>query len=337
MEHNRRARPTVRLLAEDLHANWEDPHYTRAIADGRWDTIQPLGELPHPLLRKAAAMYGPDPRQDPAPRLIGCSGDLRLQELRNAQWRAGIWTDPATGVRWVVTAGLAKGDHQDDDDFYKLLGRQVARPDRGSSLLPTSQDFTLLKRETAAWALTRWHLDIQNRIAAALRGIRSTRTVVVELPQTPSRQPSRIGRVEIEFDDIPDAGTPREEFTLTFELEPAHEASRWGWLAMERVLICVAPPVQDWDRYRNHAWVICEVGHLDRQGWCIDAADSRSELLSAEQGAVGHYTHSAHIAEASVNGTAIRAMCGVVFVPMRDPDQLPVCPRCAEQFATLPS
>src|SRR5690349_14792747 len=107
MEHNRRARPTIRLLSEDLPSGWEDPNCTRAIADRHWDRLLPLAELPHPLLRKAAEMYGPDPVHDPAPRPIERLGSFRLQELRNSQWRAGIWIDPETGVRWIVAAGLA--------------------------------------------------------------------------------------------------------------------------------------------------------------------------------------------------------------------------------------
>ncbi len=334
MEHNRRARPTIRLLAEDLGSGWGDPEYRRKIADRHWNQLQPLAELPHPLLRKAAEMYGPDPEQDPSPRLIERMGDLRLQELRNSQWRAGIWTDHETGVRWILAAGLAKGGHQDDDDFYKVLERTVGQPNGVSSLLPTTQDVDLLKRETAAWALTSWNLEIQTCVADALSGIQAAGRADIELPPPPSRLASRIGEVEIEFDSISDDGAPREEFTLTFKA--AHQMGDWGWRAIERVLISIAPPVQDWDRHQNVFLTFGEVGHLDRQITRLHAATSQSELLSAEHGTVSHYTHAPHIAEASVNGTAVRAMCGVVFVPTRDPDPLPQCPRCAERYTALP-
>lgn len=41
------------------------------------------------------------------------------------------------------------------------------------------------------------------------------------------------------------------------------------------------------------------------------------------------------ILEARVNGTPLRALCGYVFVPHKNPDNLPLCSKCEEllQFA----
>lgn len=36
------------------------------------------------------------------------------------------------------------------------------------------------------------------------------------------------------------------------------------------------------------------------------------------------------ILEARVNGTPLTAICGHVWVPERDPQKYPVCPKCAE-------
>ncbi|UGT64100.1 DUF3039 domain-containing protein [Nocardia asteroides] len=332
MEHNRRARPTLRLLTDDLPTGWANPDHLRLITEGRWQQLHPLAELSHPLLRKAVDLYGSDPLADPAPRLIKGSGELRLQELRNAQWRAGIWTDPDSGVRWVVSAGLAKGGHRDEDDFYQVLERRIGSG--SATLLPTEHDALLLKRETAAAALTRWHLKLQSEVAQALGSLERVASTRISLPH-PS-EPGAIGTVEIELDIVREDGTPREDFFLTFDLRSEHRVSTWGWRAIERVLISVAPPVQDWDRHGNHYFVMTEPGHRSRQYARLGTAGSRKETLFAEQGTVSHYTHKSHIAEASVAGTAVRAMCGVVFVPTRDPDPLTVCPRCAENFAALP-
>ncbi|MFC8531046.1 DUF3039 domain-containing protein [Nocardia sp. NPDC057227] len=332
MEHNRRARPTLRLLAEDLPTGWEDPDHLRAIAERRWQQLHPVAELPHPLLRKAVELYGSDPLGDPAPRLIKSSGELRLQELRNAQWRAGIWTDPDSGVRWILSAGLAKGGHRDEDDFYQVLERRIGSG--ATALLPTEHDVLLLKRETAAAALTRWHLTLQSEVAQALDRLGKAASTRIALPH-PSK-PIAIGTVDIELDVVREDGTPREDFFLTVDLRSEHQVSTWGWRAIERVLISIAPPVQDWDRHGNHYFVMAEPGHRSRQYNRLVAVGGRDETLFAEHGTVSHYTHRSHIAEASVDGKAVRAMCGVVFVPTRDPDRLTVCPRCAENFAALP-
>lgn len=38
----------------------------------------------------------------------------------------------------------------------------------------------------------------------------------------------------------------------------------------------------------------------------------------------------------TVEGGALRAMCGVFFVPTQDREALPVCPVCDEHFNALP-
>ena len=83
MEHNRRARPTLRLLSEDLCSDWEDPRFTRAIAEKQWEQLHPMAELPHPVLRKVADLCGYEPMLDPAPRPIQNLGNLKLRRFQD--------------------------------------------------------------------------------------------------------------------------------------------------------------------------------------------------------------------------------------------------------------
>lgn len=41
---------------------------------------------------------------------------------------------------------------------------------------------------------------------------------------------------------------------------------------------------------------------------------------------------AAKVLEARINGTPIEALCGHVWVPARDPKQLPVCQACKEVY-----
>ena len=41
---------------------------------------------------------------------------------------------------------------------------------------------------------------------------------------------------------------------------------------------------------------------------------------------------TAIILDAMVNGTPLTALCGYIWVPSRDPNQFPVCPKCLEIF-----
>jgi hypothetical protein len=50
-----------------------------------------------------------------------------------------------------------------------------------------------------------------------------------------------------------------------------------------------------------------------------------------------HYADKDKIMEAMVNGTPVRALCGKVWVPSRDPQRYPVCPECKEIYESIPA
>ena len=49
-----------------------------------------------------------------------------------------------------------------------------------------------------------------------------------------------------------------------------------------------------------------------------------------------HYVPKNKLMEALVNGTPVRALCGKVWTPSRDPKKYPVCPECKEIWDSLP-
>ncbi len=49
-----------------------------------------------------------------------------------------------------------------------------------------------------------------------------------------------------------------------------------------------------------------------------------------------HYVPKNKLMEALVNGTPVRALCGKVWTPSRDPKTYPVCPECKEIWEQLP-
>jgi hypothetical protein len=50
---------------------------------------------------------------------------------------------------------------------------------------------------------------------------------------------------------------------------------------------------------------------------------------------LSHYVPKKTLMEALVNGTAVVALCGKVWVPTRDPERFPVCPECKEIWENL--
>jgi hypothetical protein len=50
---------------------------------------------------------------------------------------------------------------------------------------------------------------------------------------------------------------------------------------------------------------------------------------------LSHYAPKDKLMQAMVEGTPVRALCGKVWVPSRDPNRFPVCPECKEIYESL--
>jgi hypothetical protein len=77
----------------------------------------------------------------------------------------------------------------------------------------------------------------------------------------------------------------------------------------------------------------------DTVGGGTDVLDRElEELLSGELTEDGdhdrfaHYVQKEKIVESAVTGKPVRALCGKVWVPGRDPEKFPVCPDCKKIY-----
>ena len=68
----------------------------------------------------------------------------------------------------------------------------------------------------------------------------------------------------------------------------------------------------------------------DRDTLIEERTDYRTQEGDHER--FSHYADRDKIMEAMVNGTPVRALCGKVWVPSRDPSRFPVCPECKEIY-----
>ena len=59
-----------------------------------------------------------------------------------------------------------------------------------------------------------------------------------------------------------------------------------------------------------------------------------SEILldEGDHDRFSHYARKADIVESAVTGKPIVALCGKVWVPDRNPDRFPLCPRCKDLY-----
>jgi hypothetical protein len=80
----------------------------------------------------------------------------------------------------------------------------------------------------------------------------------------------------------------------------------------------------------------------DHTGGGTDVLDRELEkLLNGEMLEEGdherfsHYAPKDKIVQSAVTGKPIRALCGKLWVPSRDPEKFPVCPTCKEVYEKL--
>lgn len=181
-----------------------------------------------------------------------------------------------------------------------------------------------------AQILTGWELAIQANVRAALEDTSTDPTFEIEHPTTRSRMATVTITVDL--------GDPAlEEYVVEVEAAGSDQTSNVAWTMIRRVLTSVCPPSQAWDRYGMTFSQMTPVGHHIQQiEYLRRACDSR-ELLAHEPGTVSHYGHRPHIAVSTVEGKAIRALCGVSFVVGQDHTPLPVCPDCATKYGQLPT
>ena len=59
-------------------------------------------------------------------------------------------------------------------------------------------------------------------------------------------------------------------------------------------------------------------------------ATPRTSFGDGDHERFAHYAPKDKILEAMVTGTPVKALCGKVWVPSRDPQKFPVCPTCKE-------
>lgn len=63
--------------------------------------------------------------------------------------------------------------------------------------------------------------------------------------------------------------------------------------------------------------------------------DTRPATGDGDHDRFAHYVDKNESTRAYIEGTPVRALCGKVWVPTRDPSRYPVCPTCQEIVDTV--
>lgn len=321
-------------MKEDLTSDWGSPLPQRWIAADEHSELHPLSELPHPIIAKATEAFGQVAADDNFVGPIASATKVRLLEVKQSQWRGGVWKDDETGVCWLVVAGLAKGGHQDRDDFYQRVQRENDSGDI-TAWLPTDDDIRLLKQETAARLMTEWELGVQRLVADALHTIHGGGTAQLAI-EHPIPGEGGFAQVEISVTTVREDHYEADEVVVEIVPAARFAGSNLMWQLIGRVLNSIDPPEQRWDRYKDTFSNIGEAGAWAERATALDEHVRSGTLAQSVPGSVSHFSHRKHLAGSTIEGTAVRALCGTFFVPTQDHESLPECPTCQERFAELP-
>lgn len=59
------------------------------------------------------------------------------------------------------------------------------------------------------------------------------------------------------------------------------------------------------------------------------------ELDGDDSPQYAHYAESASVTEGYIMGTPVYALCGIVFIPSKNPEKLRICPTCKKIMEAL--
>ena len=63
--------------------------------------------------------------------------------------------------------------------------------------------------------------------------------------------------------------------------------------------------------------------------------ESPVSLEEGDHERFSHYVRKQAIVESAVTGKPVKALCGKIWTPNRDPEKFPVCPTCKEIYSGL--
>ena len=335
---NLRARPTLRLLSEDINA---DGRFSDLVSQLRKDPAasRSVWDIEHPIIRKAGQCFGDDPAKDNPDGIIKSVTEYDLYKVRTSEWRGGVWKD-ADGVNWLIIAGVAKGGHKDHDDFYRRVERAHATSAGVEALKPKREDIEILKAENILAQLHLWKLQVQadTKIVfeKAMKGEPAVFSIVFPPKFAKKLQHSEQVLAEVDIIKLPRADADFIEFEVLFRPAVRWQNSKIFSQLKIQVLTSILPPLHLWVpetdcRYRVFDEPKVWKGRMD----ALARAVEEQALQPVVPDPYSHYMHKEDIVASSVNGSARRALCGTYSVSTRGIDSLQVCPECLEIYGSL--
>lgn len=338
-----RARPTLRCLFEELVTGVEDQAQRSALMSGSVDDLEAesLVDIAHPLLAKANEVAQKSGTELHATRIKSVDRGT-FYKAKVGRWRGAVWFDESRRP-WLCAAGLRREGER--DDFYDRFARECEAD--VTKLLPNSDDLLRLRAERVRYADDfRLMLLRGSVISALMKALDEDRAVTVPLPVTidPVTLRPLVG-AKLTLGLLADEGG---EGAMTLSVEVTdYQKARYDDVLVEVKTALPGLSAEEWEvvpPFGEHTapcwWVVVTTGWIARyrqavsdQG-LVGFAESPPDLSDGSDGFT-HIVAAESLADAMVSQAVINALCGRRFVPLRNPDNHPVCPTCAGLLGQL--
>jgi hypothetical protein len=319
-------------LREDLDIDWDSVDHQRMTAQLAQATV-PLHELEHRIIRKAAEDFPVGVDADVKRESIsGLTDPMWWKAKIGARWRGAVYVDDG-GQAWLCAAGYRR--EGEGSDFYKRFMATIAA-NGPAQYLPAQEDFDLLDAELKEMRFAAWESEVQSLAVTWAIECRESGLASYTL-NGPSGGP--LAEVNLAFDEATVDGEGEGLADLYVEFAcldwSAVELLEW---AESVVLTCIDDREQDW-----------QVSHIkDGRAYSLTLTSSEVDRLfdrMAEPhvpgvcvpGHTAHYAHTARLVQSTIEGEAVKALCGKWFVPRQDHESLEPCAKCEVIIRSLPA
>lgn len=356
----RSRRVTLRCAAEDFTQDWTTPTNLIAVqrlreliekrmrgdvtdaAISRHLTQMPaLCRLGHPLIHSFDDQFSDGDDRDRLRQTIKSVKDRQwLKQTFGTRWRGAAVILPDDNGEETVWLGAA-GYHRagSPEDFYAQFSADCAS---GSDrFLPDEEDRVLRVIEDKVARLGAWklqlHLTALVLLHTALQDEESAYTAEVNGPDG-----SPLLQLEMTVVSSTIRGATVKELLVV--LNPhGWEKANLRDIASRVVCTAIDPSMEAWEDApldgpaMSHWTSLTEVSISQAQA-AAESGEVHASVRPGEVrlGTIAHYAPRDNLTRSTVEGEAVRAMCGHWFVPTADHEHLPRCATCHENYEKLP-
>lgn len=331
---NTPGRPTVRCYTNDLNTDWDSATH-RAMAEN--DNVSvPVVDLKHPIVRKAKEDFPADSSGNDVAResISGLTNPVWWKVKIGARWRGAVWEDPDTGQAWLCAAGYRR--EGEGSDFYKaFMGAvQSGGPEQ---FMPTEADQERLADEQKEDVLERWERALAGQARAAATSLFSEGGGSAEIniisPQD-DETPIATITVELLVEDLDD--DPMLDVVVSTGCRDFSQLAFVQWAEMV-ALTAIEPHEQSWASLPvGGVSTVSLSAYGDEVDQLVASWGRSGPVGEVVMGDVAHYAHTSRLTQSTVEGRAVRSVCGTWFVPRQDHDVKEQCPYCAAVVRALP-